>query len=463
MRGALHLFRGHEVVILNDRPERGWLNTLSPDPNIVAHVTESPGPLHTFADQFRPDDIMVVIGADVLDGTYGPKESLERIDLMMRALVAGLKIYVTFSFRSNVAPEILEGLRLLSGVVFLLRDDLSLKNFQDQVGLKCRFFPDFSFFCPSRSGADVESALAKIEALRGDGPVLGVNGSEQSFRSFSADHGKQARRRFVGSILSQLTAKHPDARFVFFSSDRRGWRGHSSDQCYQVLAKAWVLRNLGPGRAICMPRTMDYRGNIALLAAVEVLVTGRMHLALAAGRSGVLPIVLMGQSQSFTSVNKMLGALDTYFGTAEYVLSDIERLALASVEGLDQHIRRRTARKAIDVGRDESNAHHATWLRADIQRRDRSAEGGDDLRAALNEALSALIRQSEALALERGQRQALETQIANRAPPKTLPKWKRKSILAFVSRLGAWLAPSPPPSSRLPIRAFPSEVGPGSR
>ncbi len=335
VRGALELFKTDIVVILNPSPTSLWFDALRLSPATHARVSEASGPIPDFARRLQPKDVLFFLGADIIDGSCGIEPSLERLDLMDNARSHGLAVYVCCSFRSDVSPAILERLCFMQGVEFLVRDDLSLANFRRQTGLNCRYFPDLSFFCSSQGvDAAVESIAAIAAARDGYGPVIGLNFSEHSFRSFFDVHTKKNRILFVRTVLRQLCAAHPNAFFVLFSNDRRRWRNHPSDDYYQELAFGLVVSTLGRDRVFNVNPGLDYAANIAILESVDFLITGRMHLLLAAFRMNKVALVMMGQGKGYTSIEKMRGPSEKYLGTPDGVIFDMNQLSLVSARFL---------------------------------------------------------------------------------------------------------------------------------
>lgn len=336
LRGALALIEGVPVTVINPEPGTTWLPLLQEggrDPEMLAEVA---CPIRDFRDQLRPDDLVFLIGADVVDGTCGLDPAMARIELMAEAVSLGLPTLVTCSFRSIVHPTILQSLRLSPDIRFLIREADSLENFQRQTGLAAEFFPDLSFFKGANSSSEVAEARAVIiEARQHLAPVIGLNFAEHSFRSFHDTHDEAHREIFVDSVLSELTQAHPAAFFVLFSNDSRTWDNHPSDTVYCDMASHWINRRLGAGRHLNLPETWTYGANMALCAEMDFVITGRMHLSLAAFQVGTLPLVLMGEGKGYTSVDKMRGAFVQNMGLTCGVVTEIGALQsrLAEIMG----------------------------------------------------------------------------------------------------------------------------------
>jgi len=146
LRGALALLEGFPVRIVNPDPDPGWTSVLADAGRAKAALMEIHMPIRDYRSELRGGDLLLFIGADVVDGSCGLEPALSRIDLMADAVLHGLPVFVSCSFRSNVDRAIIQRLRLLPDIRFLIRDLHSLENFQRQTGLAAEYFPDLSFF-----------------------------------------------------------------------------------------------------------------------------------------------------------------------------------------------------------------------------------------------------------------------------------------------------------------------------
>lgn len=327
MRGALALLEGFPVRLVNPDPGPGWTSVLADVGRKPKALTEIHMPISDYRSELRAGDLLLFIGADVVDGSCGLEPALSRIDLMAEAVLHGLPVFVACSFRSHVDRSIIQRLRLLPDIRFLIRDVHSLENFQRQTGLSAEYFPDLSFFSGATSSPLSDEAGKKIADARARfSTVIGLNFAEHSFRSFHDVHDIEHRRKFVRSVLTELSAGYPDAFFVLFSNDNRNWENHPSDAAFSDLAAEWIDQSLGEGRHLKLPSQIGYGGNIGLLASVDFLLTGRMHLSLAAFQVGTLPFVLMGEGKGYSSADKMRGAFATNMRTTSGVITEISAI-----------------------------------------------------------------------------------------------------------------------------------------
>jgi glycosyltransferase involved in cell wall biosynthesis/GT2 family glycosyltransferase/polysaccharide pyruvyl transferase WcaK-like protein len=328
IRGAMRLFHDLPVAIVNPDPDCAWLKALGGDVGADRTPSEAPGPLPAFAAALEETDALFIVGADVIDGTCGVPAAMDRLDLMRAAQARGVPVYVSCSFRSNVAGPILEELAWHRGVVFLMRDAHSLENLRRQTGLEGHAFPDLSFFLERPETTPISQRVRDwMDRLAPErAPVVGVNFAEHSFRSFSNEHNDGARRFFVDSVLAALDKAFPSASYVLLSNDVRSWPNHPSDDAFAAMALEWFGRTIGEDRAIAVDPAASYLDNISALRHLDLLVTGRMHLSFASFRAGTLPVVLMGVGKGYSSIDKMRGAFITHLGSDNGVVSDIARL-----------------------------------------------------------------------------------------------------------------------------------------
>src|SRR5690606_23503964 len=109
---------------------------------------------------------------------------------------------------------------------------------------------------------------------------------------------------------------------------------HPSDDDYAELALSWIGENLEKEVALKINSDACYGDNISILQSVDILVTGRMHLSLAAFRAAIVPLVVMGEGKGYTSIDKMRGAFRKFLGTTDAVISSINEIGPKSLHFL---------------------------------------------------------------------------------------------------------------------------------
>jgi len=364
------------------------------------------------AKDLGADDLLFFIGADVIDGTCGLEPAIERLNLAADALLHGISVCVTCSFRSCVAPEILERIRLMLGVHFLLRDNDSLANFRRQTQLDAEYFPDLALFSKGGATKVSEEIVARVACeRRASRTVIAVNFAEHSFRSFYDDHSSPCRKEFIEAVLRSLLGEFPDAFYVLLSNDERTWHNHPSDDEYAQLAFNWLCGGIGSNNVVKVEGA-SYGDNIAILRSIDLLVTGRMHLALAAFRAETIPLVLMGKGKGYTSIDKMRGAFRKHLDTAEGIVSEVEKLGevIVSVSSHRERLVGRLRNVNLSLSASRKEASRGIFQRID----EKSSEipGGDSsLRSMAITAVRILGRQADQLAIERERSNGLQQEL----------------------------------------------------
>jgi hypothetical protein len=146
LRGALSLLQGFPVMIVNPEAGPDWTSILGDAGREPDGLTETQMPIRDYLPELRGGDLLLVIGADVIDGTCGLEPASSRIDLMAEAALNGLPVFFTCSFRSHVDRSIIQRLRLLPEICLLIRDIHLPENFQRLKGLAAEYYPDLSSF-----------------------------------------------------------------------------------------------------------------------------------------------------------------------------------------------------------------------------------------------------------------------------------------------------------------------------
>lgn len=327
IRGALNVLYGAQIVILNPDPVPSWLEVLNRDGEDRPLVKEVAGPLLDYADQLSPQDVVIVLGADVIDGTCGVEPSVRRLKLVGAALASGARAYVFCSFRSRVDEEIIQHIKAAKSASFFPRDPVSLGNFKRQLEIEAEEFPDFFSYCEIRETSEVAGYKKHFRQAQKDGQlVVAINANEHAFRSFFDEHTDGNRRLYVSGILKAVLAARPEVYLALISNDSRSSENFPSDAAYQGFAAEWLAEHSPSTKFLMVNPEISYPEVLSLLEGVDLVVTGRMHLALASFRAGVLPIIMMGTDCGYTSIEKMRGSHVKYLGGHDFVVSGYAEL-----------------------------------------------------------------------------------------------------------------------------------------
>lgn len=230
-------------------------------------------------DAFAPDAV-VVLGADVMDGYYNPVFTTRVLLLADGAARRGARVAILgFSFNDRPSPLLQPVFsRLSRSITVNVRDSVSLARLRAFTDLPARLVADAAFMLePERSGAAV-GRLSEWAARRRDAGdvVLGFNMHPMLIKHAS----REQVDRLVAAAVSALrvvTAQRA-CSFVLIPHDYR--EGIGDGACLARIHRALV----GPLDA----RVELVRGECsaaqlkAIAGLVDGVVTGRMHLAIAA-------------------------------------------------------------------------------------------------------------------------------------------------------------------------------------
>ena len=150
--GAVALLEGFPFRIVSTEPGLSWVSVLREAGCKTDDRSEIVMPIPYYRSELRGGDLLLVVGADVVDGTCRLEPTLSRIDLMATATLHVLPDFVTCSFRSHVDRSIIQRLRLLPEIRFLIRGLHSLEDCQRLNGLAAGYYPICPTFRAQRRG-----------------------------------------------------------------------------------------------------------------------------------------------------------------------------------------------------------------------------------------------------------------------------------------------------------------------
>lgn len=283
------------------------------------HANDWPNfpPIRT-ADACADKSHFLTIGADVFDGSFGVGCTREIVAMHQRAAEREVPVraVVGFSFRPNVSREVLDEIaRMPAGVKFVPRDPLSFDAFTKQTG----------------RGAEV---------LRGADPAFlmqpaGFQKHTRAVEGWAGAH-RAAGRRIVGLNLSGLL--YSKRRDIFAALEKcvydarnecaflllpHDFRGEASDM--RPLFELWYSN---PGHTL-IARDAGAADVKALCGLLDFVVTGRMHVAIAALGMGVPAAVI--------DYNHKVRGLLSMFGHEELAI-DSAASATAAFDSLQKNV-----------------------------------------------------------------------------------------------------------------------------
>ncbi|QOZ75411.1 hypothetical protein XH83_08125 [Bradyrhizobium sp. CCBAU 53351] len=275
----------------------------------------------------RPD-FGLVLGADVLDGYYSPVDAARMLLVADLMAAFGAKVSVLgFSFNSRPAKALREVFRLLDpGVVLNLRDAISLRRFDDFARKRAHLVADAAFMLTPRTDtAAVKQIAAAIARQREQGrKVFVFNIHPMLFKKPEPAKLRQMIDRAAGAM--ELLSREHNASWLLLAHDYRP--EIADDNCLRPLA-ARLKPALGD-RVHHVDQVLSAGEIKAVVGLVDGVITGRMHLAIAALGQGT-PVAAITYQDKFQG-------LFAHFGVSEQLLlSPAQFLVGDSFETFLQH------------------------------------------------------------------------------------------------------------------------------
>ncbi|MEQ9639472.1 MAG: polysaccharide pyruvyl transferase family protein [Alphaproteobacteria bacterium] len=245
-----------------------------------------------FIQNLRRCRHLTVLGADVMDGFYSALLVERIVEVCNTAIRAGTSASILgFSFSSMPSDRAVEALRLLNkNVDCCCRDTLSLQRFEEAARRKARLVADLAFYCKGnvRSPTALEAATWVQRQRKRGFRVIGFNANPLIEKSLGVD----LLDRYVESVHTVL-AENPALACVFLPHDVRG---DISDVSLLSSISNRLPAELRQRVHLLQPEfdEADIKG---LAAKLDLLVSGRMHLAIAGLSQGVPTLGLSYQGK----------------------------------------------------------------------------------------------------------------------------------------------------------------------
>lgn len=254
-------------------------------PNVFRTRAEARGPAGTgkvqimaaLAGMVLRSKHVGLIGADVLDGVYGHASVLKRLRILRLAHLCGAQTRVFgCSWSQNPSTKVIAALRQAPWLRLLARDPVSQARMQSQLGREVPLVADLAFLLkPAITTPAGQHVRSRLEAWRSAGKtILGVNLSGHSLRGLP----EQGVGAFSDLIAGWLDRK-PDRMVLLLPHDSR--KGLVGDMMVLGLLHD-RLKERFQDRLHFAPDTLNAWEVKALTGSLDLVLTGRMHLAIAA-------------------------------------------------------------------------------------------------------------------------------------------------------------------------------------
>lgn len=243
-----------------------------------------------------------MLGTDVMDGYYGPRDSMQRIAVANMAAQAGVQTrIISFSFNSRPVPECVQALKTLpAGVRLFGRDPLSLQRLTGALQRPVELVADVAFLLEPAPDTDrVQAVYHWVENERRTGRVvIGVNANHILLEQVKG----LTTERLVNAYavaMRELTGKFPNFSFLLVPHDIRG-------KVSDVMLAEAIYASVGEGlRNHCMiiPTPCKPSEIKAMVAGLDFVLSGKMHLAIACLGQGV-PVICVAYQDKFEGLFK---------------------------------------------------------------------------------------------------------------------------------------------------------------
>lgn len=276
-----------------------------------------------------------VIGADCLDGHYSPALSLQLIrSADLGAHSGAMATIVGSSYKASPLPETVEALkRLHANARVCGRDPRTVERIRTLTGRACELVTDSAFMLrPHRPETDAAAAhLSWIDERRSAGRILlGVNFNRQVL-------GKKADPDRIESLLSaheaaisRLLAERPGLDVLFIPHD---YRGTDSDRDHAVLLGE---RLGGSGRVRSLGEAYRASEIKYFASKMDMILTGRMHLAIEALGAGV-PVTCITYQDKFEGLFDHLRLEPRVLAPEQVTAESLHGLLAENLDRLDAY------------------------------------------------------------------------------------------------------------------------------
>jgi colanic acid/amylovoran biosynthesis protein len=319
-----------------------------------------------FAWKFKNCSQFMILGTDVIDGTYSSASVANLVDIVNLAARLGLAPHIcAFNFSASPHPRAVERLSTLDARVrCTCRDAISLARFEAAVGRPAYLVTDPAFLMLPRlaaAGAGAASAWLGERRTAGDA-LIAVNANGLATANVSA------ALEAYASELSAVLERAPVSLLLLPHDDR----GDHSD-LPPLRALEVLLAARFPGR-ICLAQPPLDAWDVKYLAGeCDLVVSGRLHLAIAALSQGV-PAIGFEYHDKFRGIFAQLGVEELLLAQSDLLiagrLSALILRAVSTAERLRETLR--STRSYVDAG--SASLAHCVEI-APVDRRFRGGRG----------------------------------------------------------------------------------------
>ncbi|MEC8965468.1 MAG: polysaccharide pyruvyl transferase family protein [Pseudomonadota bacterium] len=251
---------------------------------------------------------LYIIGADTVDGGYNASKNIAWVNLANIASDIGVPVsFISFSFSKTPASNVVNALRnSRPNIRFCARDPFSKQRFEEFTSKKATQVADLAFsmvpYSDTRHINDFKDWIRK-EKEEGN-VVIGIN-----INTLPLSAGVKETAEIFSSALQQIFTDHQKVSIALLPHD---FRENQSDETVLALLEASVNE---PNRVRLLRGPFKAAEIKSVVKEIDLLVSGRMHLAIAALSQGV-PTYCFTYKDKFEGLMTILDLKNNLFDNA---------------------------------------------------------------------------------------------------------------------------------------------------
>lgn len=367
-----------DIDLLSIYPGPGWpLVRGATDMICLARnaFPEKPDWVAALSSLFERYDAFILIGADVLDGYYSVEESLERLEMVATATQCGLLTSIMgFSVNAQIAPPVAQALRALPESVRLFaRDAVSVRRLNACGVQGVQSAADLAFLMQPRVGpapfnlVEVEHWLAE---MRASGRRLVACCLSTQVLEIIEKRDPEFVKSFA-RFLARLMDGH-GVSVLLLSHDLRPARNNNDDVSLAMRLSQELAGLFGHEqrhRAV-FPSSADEAKR--LMGQIDLLLSARMHLAIAALGMG-RPVIGLGYQGKFEGLLERFGLSNWLIESESFQFDALRQICEQALNTLPESALRVQARlpEVADLSRFQVDRLMAEWQLRFSRHRDR--------------------------------------------------------------------------------------------
>lgn len=267
--------------------------------------------------------IVVLMGADGMDGSYDPSFSAAQLMVLDIAARTGADCYITgFSISKIFHPDVVDIFgKIDSSIHINLRDPLSLERFETETGRKANQVADVAFLLKPETTPLVQKLIQYINIKKDVGKTtIIVNFHPLLLELTERGNFEELIKCFSSTLID--VSQRINTSIILLSHDNRG---ESSD--FIALKPLYdIIKIYLKDDVIFIEEQLVASEIKALVGSVDMVISGRMHLMIASLGSGT-PVLGIDYKDKMEGLLTLLGLDTASLITADAILENPEGCA----------------------------------------------------------------------------------------------------------------------------------------